>query len=78
MHTLVDTVAALLEGRAQGTLTVTKLAVRRSDGSHRLYQRGAMWHAVGPGHSSRVPTWLAEFLYPMLTEGVAEQEKESA
>jgi hypothetical protein len=78
VHTLVDTVAALLEQRVEGTLTMTALSVQTANGSHRLYQRGATWHAVGRGHSSRVPDWLAEFLYPLLTEGLGEQEKESA
>lgn len=70
MHTVVDTVVALLEGRAQGTLTVTKAAVWTSDGSHPLYQAGMSWRAVGPGHSSHVPDWLAEFLYPLLAESL--------
>jgi len=78
VHTLVDTVAALLEERARGTLTLTAMAVQTADGSHRLWQTGVEWRAVGPGHSSRVPDWLAEFPYPMLTERLAEQEKEPA
>ena len=77
MHTVVETVAALLEERAHGALAVTALAVQTADGSHRLYQEGITWRAAGPGHSARVPDWLAEFLYPMLTDGVEQEEKES-